>query len=152
MLFGLVIFFGLRFRKRKFARSLELTAVDIWPQIEDAGFDFAGLRYGVWQDPGYPLGHDRQGFQRPASREDQLSDRQGPWIFVETPEGNFEADALPALRQSVSLRARERRIAQPLRILGDYLAAHIASSLNRSAFWRAGLLVPCTWLPFLSTR
>jgi hypothetical protein len=49
-LFGLVIFFGLQFRKRMFARSLELTAVDIWPQIEDAGFDFAGLLYGVWQD------------------------------------------------------------------------------------------------------
>jgi hypothetical protein len=80
--------------------------VDIWPQSEDAGFDFAGLLYGVWQD----FSATRLGMIVKDSRDHQVAKISyrtvtGPWIFIETPDGKFEADALPALRQSLSLRA-----------------------------------------------
>jgi hypothetical protein len=106
-LFACAIYFGLRARKENFAKNLELHAVDIWPQIQNEGFDFSGLLYGVWRDfSATETGmivrdcHDQQ----VGKIVYRMAVRQG-WISIETPESNFQADVLPALRQSVALRA-----------------------------------------------
>ena len=96
--FALVIFFGLQFRKRKLAKSLELRAVDVWPQMQNAGFDFSGLLYGVWQDfSSTQLGMLVKDCQDQQVAKIRYRTAARGWIFIETPDGNFEAD--------VSLRA-----------------------------------------------
>ena len=46
--FGLAVLFRLLRARRTIIENLK--AVDVWPQIRDAGFNFSGLLYGIWKD------------------------------------------------------------------------------------------------------
>ena len=107
-LFAVTIYFSLRFRKRNFAKGLELKAADVWPQFQNDGFELSGLLYGVWQDfSSTEFGmivkdcNDQQ-----AARIVYHTGRRLGWITIETSAGNFVADVLPTLRQSVALRSQ----------------------------------------------
>jgi hypothetical protein len=72
--------------------------VDVWPQIQNAGFDFSGLLYSVWQDfSSTQLGMIVKDCQDQQVAKIRYRTAARGWIFIETPDGNFEAD--------VSLRA-----------------------------------------------
>lgn len=101
---GLAIPFSL-FGRRKILIA-NLKAVDVWPEIRDAGFDFSSLLYGIWKDDSATQRgmivkgcHDQQ-----VGRISYRVGRRQNWISIETADGmKFEADVLPTPRQSLSL-------------------------------------------------
>ena len=106
VLFTLVIVFGLRTRKKMFAKSLELKAADLWPQIQDARFELSGLLYGVWQD----FSSTRLGMIVKDCRDQEVGKiiyrvARREWILIECSEGNFAANSNATMRLSISLRA-----------------------------------------------
>lgn len=103
---GLAILFGLQRRMR--TRRENLKAADVWPEVQDAGFAFSGLLFGVWKKYSATQRgmivkdcHDRQ-VARIGYRTAQ---RQG-WIVLEMTDGvSFEADLRSLLHHdSVSIR------------------------------------------------
>lgn len=107
ILFAGTIYFSLRFRKKNFAKGLEVKAADIWPQFQNDGFELSGLLYGVWQD----FSPAELGLIVKDCGDEQVgkiiyhTGRRLGWITIETSAGNFVADVLPTLRQSVALRS-----------------------------------------------
>jgi len=106
VLFALAIYFGLRVRKKNFAENLDLHAADIWPQLQDSASNFSDLLYGVWQDfssteVGMIVRDCRD--QKVGKIVYRMIARQG-CVAIETPNGIFETDSLPTLRESLSLR------------------------------------------------
>jgi hypothetical protein len=106
--FGLAIVFSLLLRRKNLLENLK--AVDIWPQIRDAGFDFSGLLYGIWKD----YSATQRGMIVKDCRDQHVgrigywTGRRRGWISIETPDGmKFEADVLPAVRQSLFLHRAE---------------------------------------------
>lgn len=106
-LFALAIYFGLRIRKKNFAENLDLHAADIWPQIQGSVSNFSDLLYGVWQD----YSATEVGMIVKDCRDQQVGKiiyrmivRPG-YISIETADGHFKVDALPTLRESLSLRS-----------------------------------------------
>lgn len=106
--FGLAILFNLLRRRRNLIANLK--AVDVWPQIRDAGFDFSCLLYGIWKD----YSATQRGMIVKDCR-DQMVGRIGyrvcgrrSWISIETPDGmKFVADVLPTARHSLRLHNGE---------------------------------------------
>ena len=106
--FGLAILFSLLCRRRITIANLK--AVDVWPQIRDAGFDFCGLLYGIWKD----YSATQRGMIVKDCRDQivgrigyRVGSREGR-ISIETSDGmKLEADVLPTVRESLRLHSTE---------------------------------------------
>lgn len=103
---GLAIVFGLQHRMRTGRENL--TAAEVWPEVQDAGFAFSGLLFGVWKK----YSATQQGMIVKDCQDRQVArigyrtaQRQG-WIIIEMADGvSFEADLKSLLHDdSVSLR------------------------------------------------
>ena len=47
LFFAIVIYFGLRVRKRNMAKTLQFRAQDIWAPLQTSGWNIENLLYGV---------------------------------------------------------------------------------------------------------
>ncbi len=105
LFFAIVIYFGLRVRKRSMAEALQLKAQDIWAPLQTSEWNMANLLYGVLQDfSATEIGLIVRDFrdQQVGKITFHMGVRQG-WITLETDSGGFEVDVSPTLRQSMVL-------------------------------------------------
>lgn len=96
-LFGVVIFFGLKFRAASMEAGLETRAADLWVPFEGTGFEFGSLVYGVNQD----FSALETGMLVRDSRDEQIgriafhTGRRTGWVTIQAGDRSFEADVLP---------------------------------------------------------
>jgi len=105
VLFGAVIYFGLRTRRTQMTANLSMRAQDIWAPFAHCGWDFDSLLYGIRQDfSATQIGMIVRDF-----RDEEVgritfhtAARRGATTFA-TSNGSFEADVLPTFRRRVVL-------------------------------------------------
>jgi hypothetical protein len=103
--FGLVIFLGLKFRKRGMESDRQLTAREVWDSVPTGPWDFSDLLYGVWQDfSATEIGMIVRNSldQEIGTVRFRMAARHG-WIALQIGESSFEANVLTTPMQSVAL-------------------------------------------------
>jgi hypothetical protein len=107
--FALVIYFGLKSRKKQLAANQAVNALEVWQELSDPQWNFADLLFGVWQD----FSATALGMLVKNSQDQQVGTivfktaaRQN-WITIKTNDATFSCDVLPAMKQSVLLRRAE---------------------------------------------
>ncbi len=105
--FAIIVYLGLRLRKRSMMENLQFKAQDIWVPLQTSGWNIANLLYGVLQD----FSATEAGLIVRDSRDEEVGKitfhtgaRKG-WITIQTGAELLEADVLPTLLQSITLHS-----------------------------------------------
>ena len=109
LLFALVIAIGLRFRARILAQNRQLNAQNVWASLPSPRWQFADLLFGVAQD----FSPTESGLVVRDSQDRKVAEvifhtgMRSPWLTLKLNDGAFEADVLPAMRQTIALHVSE---------------------------------------------
>ncbi len=94
--FAIIVYLGLRLRKRSMMENLQFKAQDIWVPLQTSGWNIANLLYGVLQD----FSATEAGLIVRDSRDEEVGK-----ITIQTGAELLEADVLPTLLQSITLHS-----------------------------------------------
>lgn len=103
LVFGAIIFFGLRSRKKWMEENLKMNAQMVWLSQVKSEWAASDLLYGVWQDESaMNIKMMVRNFKDEQIGSIVFENAQTPCKSFETIDGHFEADVLPKLKTTVA--------------------------------------------------